>query len=58
LERDGIVVGRQDYGEADRILRLLTPDAGRVAVIARGARSDRSRWASLDIGVRALVRPA
>ncbi len=55
LRREGIVVGRQDLGESDRILRLLTPDAGRVSVVARGARTARSRWAELDVGTRATV---
>ena len=33
-----IVVGGLDYGEADRIVRLLSPSLGKVAVLARGAR--------------------
>ncbi len=52
-ELTAIVVGRQDYGESDRILRLLTPDEGKVSVLARGARR---RHAGLDIGVTAVVR--
>ncbi|MDP2315321.1 MAG: DNA repair protein RecO [Pseudomonadota bacterium] len=55
-ERDGIVIGRQDYGESDRIVRVLTPDEGRVSVLARGARADRSRWAGLDLATRARIR--
>ena len=50
--REGIVVGRLDYGESDRIVRLLTPSEGRIAVMARGARSARSRWAGMDIGAK------
>ncbi len=34
-----------DYGEADRILTLLTPELGRVAVLARGARKSQRRFA-------------
>lgn len=49
-----VVVGAVDYGEADRIVRLFSAEQGRSAVIARGARSARSRHAALDIG--ALVR--
>lgn len=56
LEREGIVVGRHDFAEADRIVRLLTPDQGRVGVLARGARQERSRWAVLDLGSRVRVR--
>jgi DNA repair protein RecO (recombination protein O) len=52
IEREGIVVSRLDYGEADRVLRILTPDAGRVAVIARSARMARSRLAAVDIACR------
>lgn len=59
LEREGIVVGRHDFAEADRVVRLLTPDSGRVGLLARGARQERSRWAVLDLGsrVRARTRP-
>jgi DNA repair protein RecO (recombination protein O) len=32
------------YGEADRILHLYTPDRGRLAAIAKGARRARSRF--------------
>jgi DNA repair protein RecO (recombination protein O) len=56
VERDGIVVGRHDFGESDRIVRLLTPGEGRVGVLARGARAGRSRWAVLDLGCHARVR--
>lgn len=56
VRREGIVVGRQDLGETDRILRLLTPDAGRVSVVARGARGPRSKWTELDLGTRAAFQ--
>lgn len=55
VTRDAIVVGRHDYGDSDRIVRILTPDAGRVGVLARGARAARSRWTELDLGVSARV---
>jgi DNA repair protein RecO (recombination protein O) len=51
----GVIVGRQDLGEADRILRLLTAERGRVSVVARGARGARSPWAVLDVGCRVRV---
>ncbi len=49
----GIVVGHVDYGEADRIVHLLTPEQGRVAAMARGARKSRKRFGgALDLGNR------
>jgi DNA repair protein RecO (recombination protein O) len=39
-----VVLRGVDYGEADRILTLLTPDLGRVAVMARGARKSQRRF--------------
>ena len=39
-----IVLRRTNYGEADRILNLLTPN-GQVAVIARGVRREKSKLA-------------
>lgn len=37
-----IVLRRTNYGEADRILQLLTPD-GKVSVMAKGVRREKSR---------------
>jgi DNA repair protein RecO (recombination protein O) len=57
---DALVLGTVDYGERDRIVRLLTPEHGRVSALARGARGSRRRFAgSLDLGnrVQALLRP-
>lgn len=48
-ERVAIVVGRQDYGEADRILRLLSPEEGRISAMLRGARRRRG---DVDLGCR------
>ena len=39
-----IVLRRTNYGEADRILQLLTPD-GKKSVMARGVRREKSRLA-------------
>ncbi len=39
-----VVVGRQDYGEADRIVRLLSAELGRISVLARHARKSRRRF--------------
>lgn len=43
----GIVVGTVDVGEAHRIVRLLTAERGRVAIMARGARASSKRFAGL-----------
>jgi DNA repair protein RecO (recombination protein O) len=41
----GIVLARTEFGEADRILTLLTPDHGKLKVIAKGVRRPRSKLA-------------
>lgn len=41
----GIVLSRTDYGEADRIITLLTPEQGKLRLMARGVRKARSRLA-------------
>jgi DNA repair protein RecO len=41
----GIVLTRTEYGEADRILTLLTPDQGKIRLMARGVRKIKSRAA-------------
>ncbi|MEO7664164.1 MAG: DNA repair protein RecO [Candidatus Limnocylindrales bacterium] len=40
---DAIVLSRFDYGEADRILTLLTPGSGKIKAIAKGIRRQKSR---------------
>lgn len=40
-----IVMRRADYGEADRLLTLLTPERGKMRVLAKGARKITSRKA-------------
>lgn len=42
---EAIVLRRQDFGEADRLLTLFTPGLGKIRVIAKGARKPRSRKA-------------
>jgi DNA repair protein RecO (recombination protein O) len=44
LRTDAIVLRSIRYGEADRILHVYTPDHGRLAAIAKGARRARSRF--------------
>lgn len=41
----GIVLARTDFQEADRILTMLTPDHGKVRMIAKGVRRQRSKLA-------------
>jgi DNA repair protein RecO (recombination protein O) len=41
----GIVLRRTDYGEADRILTLLTPDQGKLRLMAKGVRRIKSKLA-------------
>lgn len=40
-----IILGRTDYGEADRILTLLTPDHGKLRLLAKGVRRVKSKMA-------------
>jgi DNA repair protein RecO (recombination protein O) len=40
---EAIVLSRRDYGEADRILTILTPQHGKLNVIAKGSRRQKSR---------------
>jgi DNA repair protein RecO (recombination protein O) len=42
---DAITLKRMDYGEADRILTLFTPRAGKLRAIAKGVRRSTSRMA-------------
>lgn len=41
----GIILNRTDYGEADRILTLLTPDYGKLRLLAKGVRRVKSKMA-------------
>jgi DNA repair protein RecO (recombination protein O) len=40
---DAIVLSRFDYGEADRIMTLFTPEHGKLKAIAKGVRRTKSR---------------
>ncbi len=40
-----IVLRRVEYGEADRILTVITPDAGKLSLMARGVRKVKSKLA-------------
>jgi DNA repair protein RecO (recombination protein O) len=53
---DAVVVGRVDVGDADRVMRFLTADHGRLDLMARGARSSRRRFGPvLELGSRVFV---
>lgn len=55
---EGIVIRRTNLGEADRIVTLFTPDHGKIAAAARGARRPGSRFAGrleLFTHLRALL---
>lgn len=41
----GMVLARTDFQEADRILTILTPDHGKLRVIAKGVRRQKSKLA-------------
>lgn len=45
LTTTGIVLKRINYGEADRILTIITPDQGKISVIAKGVRKSTSKLA-------------
>jgi DNA repair protein RecO (recombination protein O) len=45
LSTKGIILSRTNYGEADRIITILTPDDGKVRLIAKGVRKIKSKLA-------------
>lgn len=45
LVTTGIVLSRTNFGEADRIIKLLTPDSGKISLLARGVRKPKSKLA-------------
>ncbi|MGK2896130.1 MAG: DNA repair protein RecO [Candidatus Saccharimonadales bacterium] len=45
IRTKAIVLHRTNYGEADRILHFLTPEYGKLGVIARGVRREKSKLA-------------
>ncbi len=55
-QADAIVLRRLDYGEADRILTLLTREYGKLAAIAKGARKSKGGMgSSLDLFARSRM---
>lgn len=50
---EALIVGLTNYGDSDRIVRLIAADRGRVDAIARGARRSKKRFAGvLEPGTR------
>ena len=45
IRTKAIVLRRTNYGEADRILQLLTPSHGKVTAMAKGVRREKSKLA-------------
>ncbi len=45
LTTKGIILNRLNFSEADRIVAVLTPDHGKVSMIAKGARRQKSKLA-------------
>lgn len=45
LVTQAIILSRTDYGEADRIITLLTPDYGKLRLLAKGVRRVKSKLA-------------
>lgn len=45
IRTKAIVLRRTNYGEADRIIQLLTPDYGKLSVMAKGVRREKSKLA-------------
>ncbi len=45
INTQAVILRRTDYGEADRILTLLTPDYGKLSLIAKGVRRIKSKLA-------------
>lgn len=45
LTAEGIILSRTDFGEADRIITMLTPENGKIRLVARGVRRMKSKLA-------------
>lgn len=57
LESEALILRAVDFGESDRILHLLVPEAGRLTAIAKGARRSVRRFAgTLDLFNHLRVR--
>lgn len=53
---EAIVLRRRDFGEADRLLTLYTPERGKLSALAKGARKPTSRKAGhVELYIRAQL---
>jgi DNA repair protein RecO (recombination protein O) len=53
---EGIVLKGYNYGEADRILTLITPNSGKLRAVAKGIRKTKSRMSGhLDLFTRSTL---
>lgn len=43
IETSGIAVGAEDYKEADKLVRILTPDLGVVRAVMRGVKKEKAK---------------
>ena len=43
LNVSGVAVGAEDYREADRIVRILTPDRGVIRAVMRGVKKEKAK---------------
>lgn len=48
LRVEGIVIRAVDYGEGNRILHVLTQEAGKISMMARGAKKVKSRFSAIS----------
>jgi len=59
IKTEAVVLRSMRYGEADRILTVLTLEHGKIGVIARGVRKSQSRLASrTDLFTRSRMQLA
>lgn len=45
ISTKAIILSRVNYGEADRIMQIITPEFGKLGVIAKGVRREKSKLA-------------
>lgn len=45
IRTKAIVLRRTNYGEADRVVQILTPDHGKMSIMAKGVRREKSKLA-------------
>jgi DNA repair protein RecO (recombination protein O) len=45
IQTKGIILSRTNFGEADKIVSILTPDQGKISLIAKGVKKSRSKLA-------------